>query len=392
LSGLPPQAAKKRISADFAFLCHFRRTHPQQKQRAFAPWEYRESGHGLAGWGVIFFVRITGGRMASSIGRRKFMSALGGTALAWPFAARAQQPTIPVIGYLQTGSPEANPQFLAAFRKGLSEMGYVEGRNLAVEYRYAQNDNARLATLAADLVRRQVAVIATPSSDAATFAAKAATTTIPIVFEMGGDPVQSGLVASLNRPGGNITGVTSMNAELSAKRLGLLHDLLPQAARFAALINPNSPTIYQLTNALEAAASRMGVQIEFFHASNILEIDTAFANLMQKRPDALLVNGGPPFSERRVQLVTLATRHTVPTIYYLREFAEVGGLMSYATTTDRFRQVGIYTGRILKGEKPGDLPVIQPTKFELVLNLQTAKTLGITVPPTLLATADEVIE
>jgi putative ABC transport system substrate-binding protein len=246
--------------------------------------------------------------------------------------------------------------------------------------------------LVADLVRRQVAVIATPGSDAVTFAAKAATATIPIVFEIGGDPVESGLVASLNRPGGNLTGITSLNAELSTKRLGIMHDLLPHARRFATLVNPNSPATDSIVRHLQTAASRIGVQIKFFQASTAAEIDTAFASLVQERSDALLLNGGPPFNNRPVQIVTLAARHALPTIYFARESATSGGLMSYATSLDRFRQVGIYVGRILKGEKPAELPVIQPTKFQFVINLQAAKTLGIEVPPTLLAQADEVIE
>jgi putative ABC transport system substrate-binding protein len=323
--------------------------------------------------------------------RRDFITILGGSA-TWPLAVRAQQPAMPVVGFLQGGSPESGAVFLAAFRKGLSEMGYVEGRNLAIEYRYAQNQLDQLPELAADLVRRRVAVIATPGGDAVTFAAKAATTTIPIVFEIGGDPVQSGLVASLNRPGGNVTGVTSMNAELAVKRLGLLHELLPQATRIGVLVNSNSPVTEPLVKAVQAAAFRIGVQIEFFHANNGPEIDTAFASLVQKRADALLLNAGPPFIERRVQIVTLAARHILPAIYPSRADAAAGGLMSYLTSDDRFRQVGIYAGRILKGEKPTDLPVLLPTKFEFIINLQTVKLLGITVPPSLLAIADEVIE
>jgi putative ABC transport system substrate-binding protein len=271
-------------------------------------------------------------------------------------------------------------------------MGYVEGRNLAIEYRSAQNQLDRLPELAADLVRHRVAVIATLTSDAAAFAAKSATTTIPIVIEIGGDPVQSGFVASLNRPGGNVTGITSMNAELSAKRLGLLHDLLPQAQHIAVLVNRNSPATELFIKVVQAAASHIGVQIEFFHASTVPEIDTAFASLVQNRSDAFVGGAGPPFNERFVHIVSLATRHALPAIYPGRDFAVAGGLMSYSTSIDRFRQAGIYVGRILKGEKPADLPVMQPTKFELVINLQTATLLGITVPPTLLAQADEVIE
>jgi putative ABC transport system substrate-binding protein len=321
--------------------------------------------------------------------RRQFITLLGGAA-AWSLAARSQQ-AMPMVGYLGTGAPNSNPEHLAGLRKGLSEMGYVEGRNLAIESRFAQNQPDRLPDLAADLVRRRVAIIATPGSDAATFAAKAAASSIPIVFEMGGDPVQSGLVASLSRPGGNLTGVTSMNAELSSKRLGLLHTLLPQARYIAVLANRSRAT-EQVIKIMEAAASQIALQIEFFYASTSSEIDDAFARLVQKRAEALVLNGGPPFNERRVQIVTLATRYTLPTIYPDRQAAEVGGLMSYSTSIDRFRQVGIYAGRILKGEKPADLPVMLPTKFEFVINLQTAKALGIAVPPTLLAEADDALE
>jgi putative tryptophan/tyrosine transport system substrate-binding protein len=322
--------------------------------------------------------------------RREVIALLAGAA-GWPVAARAQQSTMPVVGFLGLGSPSGFAPEVAGFRQGLNEIGYVEGRNVAIEYRYAQNHIEQLPELAADLVRRQVAVIATPGSDAATAAAKAATATIPIVFEIGGDPVQSGFVAGLNRPGGNLTGVTSMNAELSAKRLEFLHDLLPHAQHIAALVN-RSPSSELTTNTMRAAASRIGVKIEFFYASTSSEIDVAFASLMQNRVDALVSGAGPPFTERRVQVVTLAVRHLLPAIYPAHEDAQAGGLMSYSTSNDRFRQVGIYAGRILKGEKPVDLPVMQPTKFEFVINLQTAKTLGLAVPPTLLAQADEVIE
>jgi putative ABC transport system substrate-binding protein len=276
-------------------------------------------------------------------------------------------------------------------RKGLSEMGYLEGRNLTLEYRYAQNQLERLPELAADLIRRRVAVLVTLGSDAAAAAAKAATTTTPVVFEIGGDPVESGFVVALNRPGGNLTGVTSMNAELSAKRLGLLHDLLPQARRMATILS-DSPSSGPIAKSLQAAASRIGVEVEFLHASTGPEIDTAFAGLVQARVDALVVSAGPPFSDHYAQIATLAARHAIPAIYPARSAADVGGLMSYATSPDRVRQVGIYVGRILKGEKPGDLPVILPTKFDFVINLQTARALGIEVPPTLLSIADEIIE
>jgi putative ABC transport system substrate-binding protein len=300
---------------------------------------------------------------------------------------------MPVVGFLYNGSPEASTQIVAAFRKGLSETGYVEGRNVAIEYRWAQNDYDRLSELAADLIRHGVAIIATPRSASAALAAKAATATIPIVFSTEGDPVQTGLVASLNRPGGNVTGVSYMNAELGAKRLGLLHELLPRAVRFAVLVNPSNAPAGEAIKDLQSAAAAIGLPIEVLRATNSREIDTAFGNLVQKRVDALVVTTSLLFVERRVQLATLAARHAVPAIFPFREDAQAGGLMSYGTSaTDQFRQVGIYTGRILKGEKPADLPVARATKFEFVINLQMAKTLGIDVPPGLLAIADEVIE
>src|SRR5262245_46591812 len=327
--------------------------------------------------------------------RRAFISLVGGaaaSAVAWPLAARAQQPTIPIVGYVHSDSPQTVAGLLAAFREGLSETGYIEGQNVAIEYRWAENDLSRIPELVADLVRRRVAVIATPGSSATALAAKAATTKIPIVFSIGLDPVQLGLVASLNRPGGNITGVNSMSNELVAKRLGLLHELLPTATRFAVLVNPKNPTTESLKKDVEAAAT-ICPQIEFFTASTGADIDMAFASLVQKRADALLVHPDNLFINRRVQLTTLAARHAVPAIYPLRPDAEAGGLMSYGTKlAEAHRQAGVYTGRILKGAKPADLPVVQPTKFEFVINLQTAKTIGLTVPPTLLARADEVIE
>ena len=329
--------------------------------------------------------------------RREFILALGGAvaapSLLWPRAARAQPPSIPIVGYVHSDSPQTAAGLLAAFREGLSETGYVEGQNVAIEYRWAENDLSRIPELVADLVRRRVAVIATPGSSAAALAAKAATTTIPIVFSLGLDPVQLGLVASLSRPGGNITGVNSMSNELVAKRLGLLHELLPTATHLGVLVNPQNPTTESLKKDVEAAATAIGPQIEFFTASTEAEIDTAFASLVQKRADALGVHPDNLFINRRVQLITLAARHAVPVIYALRPDAEAGGLMSYGTKlADAHRQAGVYTGRILKGAKPTDLPVVQPTKFEFVINLQTAKTIGLTVPTTLLARADEVIE
>ena len=324
--------------------------------------------------------------------RREFITLPGGAA-ARPLAARAQQPAMPVVGFVYPGAPELSTGIVAAFRKGLNETGFIEGRNVTVEFRFAYNDNARLPELAADLAQRRVAVIATPGSTPSALAAKAATTTIPIVFGIGPDPVEIGLVASLNRPGGNITGVSSMNAELGAKRLGLLHELLPTAVRFAVLVNPNNRNAEALTRDAQATASALSREVEILPASNTREIDAAFVSLLQKRADALLVSPDPLFDSRRVQLVTLATHHRLPTIYSFRENVEIGGLMSYGSSAaERDRQVGIYTGRILKGEKAAELPVIRAAKFEFVINLQTARVLGIEVPPTLLAIADEVIE
>jgi putative tryptophan/tyrosine transport system substrate-binding protein len=327
------------------------------------------------------------------IGRREFITLLGGAAAAWPLRARAQ-PAMPVIGFLHSASAAAYEHLVAAFRKGLSEAGYSEGQNVAIEYRWSEGQNERLPALAAELVHRQVAVIVTPGSTPATLAAKAATRTIPIVSLSAVDPVKTGLVASLSRPGGNVTGVSDIGVELAAKRLGLLHELLPGATRFALLVNPDNPGITEafITEA-QMAASAIGRQIEVVTASTNGEIDRAFATLMNKRSDALLVSTDALFVTRRVQLVTLAARHAVPAMYFRREFAEVGGLMSYGSNlADQFRQNGIYAGRILKGEKPAEMPVQLPTKFEFVVNLQTAKTLGLDISPTLLARADEVIE
>ncbi len=329
--------------------------------------------------------------------RRAFIALVGGAAavpLAWPLAARAQQPALPAIGILHNGSPEAYAGPMAAFRKGLSDAGFVEGQNVAIEYRWARNDNGRLPELAVDLVRRRVAVIATPVGTAAALAAKAATATIPIVFSTGTDPVKAGLVASLNRPGGNVTGIANLTSELGAKRLGLLHEMLPHAARFAALVNPNNPVAAEtMIKDVRSAAATIGRQIEVVTAGGNRDIDTAFATMVEKRSDALLVGADPMFNTRRVQIATLAARHMLPAIYPVREFAEAGGLMSYGpSNTDRFRQVGIYTGRILKGEKPADLPVMQTAKFEFLINLPTARALGLTIPPNLLARADEAIE
>jgi putative ABC transport system substrate-binding protein len=324
--------------------------------------------------------------------RRDFLTLLGGATALWPPAARAQQRAMPLIGLLTLGTQEGATDFITAFRKGLSESGFVEGRNVTVEYRFARNQSARLPEWAADFARRKVAVIVA-AGYAAAFAAKAATTTIPVVFTTGGDPVQSGLVASLNRPGANLTGITLLAAELGTKLLGLAHELLPAAKRFAVLINPTSPNAELLIMQAQAAAAVLALPIDIIAASTIEEIDAAFARLAQSPPDALVVSGNTLFANRRVQIVTLATHQRLPTIGTGREYAQEGGLMGYGTLgDDSDRQVGLYTGRILKGEKASDLPVIQGAKFEFVINLRTAKAFGITVPPTLLAIADEVIE
>jgi putative ABC transport system substrate-binding protein len=325
--------------------------------------------------------------------RRQIITLLGGAAAAWPLAARAQQQALPVVGYLYSGAPELSVPWTAAFRQGLSESGFNEGRNVAIEFRWANNEPKRLPELAADLVRRRVAVIVAPGTVASVLAAKAATTLIPIVFRTGGDPVELGFVTSLNRPGGNVTGVGAMAVETGSKRFGILHDLLPAAARFAALINPGDPNLGYLTKDLQAAAATIQRDIEFFAASNSQQIDIAFANIAKKRPDALLVSSQGLFSNRRVQIVTHATRQGLPGMYFVRDFVDVGGLMSYGSSaSEQFRLTGVYTGRILKGEKPADVPVLRASKFELIINLQTAKVFGLDIPAMLLAQADEVIE
>ena len=325
--------------------------------------------------------------------RREFVTLLGGAAAAWPLAARAQQPAMPVIGYLYSGAAETSAPFLAAFRKGLGEVGFSEGRNVEIEYRWANNEAERLPELAVDLVRRGVAVIVAPGTSGSVLAAMDATKTIPIVFRTGGDPVQLGLVASLNRPGGNVTGVNAMSLETGTKRLGLLLELLPGATRFAVLFNPGGLNAEPARKELPAAAASIGRQIEFFGASSSQQIDAAFANLAQKRPDALLVVPEGLLINRRVQIVINATRHALPAIYPDRGFAEIGGLMSYgANPEEQYRQTGIYTGRVLKGEKPANMPVLRASKFEFIINLQTAKVLGINIPVSLLARADGVIE
>jgi putative ABC transport system substrate-binding protein len=326
-----------------------------------------------------------------TIRRREFITLLGGTA-ASPLAARAQQQALPVVGYLGGGAPESNSN-LAAFRKGLNEMGFVEGRNVTIEYVWADGRVDRLPELAAELVRRRVAVIAVPAGLTAVLAAKAATTTIPVIFGIGSDPVETGLVASLNRPGANLTGVSQMNIALLTKQLGLLHEMLPTAGRFGVLLARGNPATRALTTEAEEAASIMGKQIVLLPAGDKGEIDAAFESIEQKRIDALAVSSQVLFFQRRVQIITLAARHGLPVIYSWRESPDIGGLMSYgANSLDQFRQVGLYTGRILKGDRPADLPVMRATKFEFVINLQTAKTLRIQIAPTLLAIADEVIE
>ena len=323
--------------------------------------------------------------------RRDLITLLGGAA-AWPIAARAQQQGIQTIGFMTLGSEEGATNSISAFRKGLSEGGFVEGRNVAIEYRFARNESARLKDWVADFARRQVAVIVAIGY-AAAFAAKAATTTVPVVFTVGGDPVQSGLVASLNHPGANLTGVTSLTTALTTKRLGLLHEFLPAAKRFAMLINPTSPNAEPLIAEAHTAAVALGLDVDILTAADIEEIDAAFASLAQNRPDALLVAGNSLFGNRRVQIITLATHQRLPAIFADRREAQDGGLMSYGTLGDDSpRQAGLYTGRILGGGKPGDLPVIQGAKFQFVINLRTAKALGLTVPATVLALADEVIE
>jgi putative tryptophan/tyrosine transport system substrate-binding protein len=313
-------------------------------------------------------------------------------AVAWPLAARAQQPTLPVVGFLNSASANAFEHLVQAFRDGLGEAGYVEGRNVTIEYRWAQGQIDRLPALAAELVQRQVAVIATGGGDVSALAAKAATSSIPIVSTIGGDPVKEGLVASFNRPGGNLTGAT-LFASSAAKRLELLHELVPKAVTIMALFDPSDPGVVVDREAAQAASKTLGLQLRFANAGTASELEAAFETIDRDRPDGLFVGSNPFFNRQRDQLVGLAARHAIPTIYGVGDFPAAGGLISYGTRlADTYHQVGIYAGKILKGERPADLPVVQPTKFELVINLKTAKTLGLDVPPTLLAIADEVIE
>jgi putative ABC transport system substrate-binding protein len=325
--------------------------------------------------------------------RREFITLLGGAA-AMPLAAHAQQPAMPVIGFLHPSSPETNANRLRGFHRGLKEAGYVKGENVTILYRWAENQMDRLPELAADLARRRVTVIVTTPGTAPAIAAKTATTTIPVVFVVSEDPVRLELVASLARPGGNMTGINFFNAELNAKRLDLLRELVPAAARVAVLVNPaNTANTQTILREVELAAPAIGLQIQVLNASTNREIDAAFATIGRVRPDALFVGGDPLFNSRRLQLAILAARHAVPASYPSRDYPEYGGLMSYGTNvTDAFRQLGVYTGRILKGAKPADLPVVQASKFELIINHQTARTLALTVPDKLLARADEVIE
>jgi len=328
----------------------------------------------------------------SDIRRREFITLLGGAA-AWPLAAHAQQPAMPVVGFL--GAPSAAPyaRYVAAVHQGLKEVGYVEHQNVAMEYRWADSQYDRLPALAADLVSRRVAVIIPIGGSPATVAAKAATSTIPIVFNLGADPVELGLVTNLSRPGGNITGIANMTLEIETKRLELLHELAPSSSSLAILLNPSSAQAQTREREAQRAARVIGRQVLILKAGTGHEIEGAFATLVRERAGALLVGGDSFFNTQATLFVVLTARHSIPTVYPFKSFVDAGGLMSYgASLLDAYRQTGVYTGRVLKGEKPGDLPIAQPTKFELVINLKTARAVGIVIPPTLLARADEVIE
>jgi putative ABC transport system substrate-binding protein len=325
--------------------------------------------------------------------RREFITLLSGAAVAWPLAALAQQPAMPVIGFLSSNSADRLPQFTAAFHEGLSAAGFVDGKNVAIEYRWADSHLERVPALALDLIRRRVNVLFTSGGDIPTLVAKGATATIPIVFVTGSDPIAMGFVASLNQPGGNVTGATFVTSELGPKRVELLHELLPKAGVVGLLLNPNIPNAEPDTADAQAAARSLGLQTHVLRASSEQEIDTAFSTLVELKTDALLLIPDPYFQSQRNRFAQLAARYSMPTIYYSREYVAAGGLVSYgANFTGAFRQAGNYVGRILRGARPADLPVVQPTKFDLALNLKTAKALGVAVPPSLLARADEVIE
>ena len=325
--------------------------------------------------------------------RREFISLISGAAVVWPLASRAQQPAMPVVGFLNAASPQPYARMLSAFLKGLSETSYIENQNVKIEYRWAQGEVDRLPALAADLVHREVAVIAATGTPAA-LAAKAATTTIPIVFETGNDPVHLGLVASLNRPSGNVTGIAQLAIEVAPKRLELLYEMIPTARIFALLVDPTDPVVFEnTTRGTQAAARSLGLELHVLNVSTERDFDAVFANLIQLRAGGLLISGGQFFNSRSKQLAAMALQHALPTIFPYRDLAAAGGLMSYgASLTDAYRLAGVYTGRVLKGEKPADLPVQQATKVELIVNLKTAKALGVTVPMSLLGRADEVIE